>query len=100
MLYTEGITPPPMVLVDSPLHLMVNDYRLSMKCVPDKDKLKYKWERRSGNLPSRAQGANTSHLNIVNLRPEDAGDYRCVISNSTGTISSKFSSLVINGKFI
>jgi len=71
-----------------------------MKCMPDKDDLNYKWERRSGNLPPRAQGTHTSNLVIVNLRPIDAGDYRCVVSNSTGTISSNFSSLVINGTYV
>ena len=71
-----------------------------MKCKPDKDNLNYTWERRGGRLPSMAQGAHTSHLVIVNLRPEDVGDYRCVVSNSTGIISSKFSSLVINGRFV
>ena len=71
-----------------------------MKCVPDKNYLNYKWERRSGNLPSRAQGAHTSHLVIDNLRPQDAGDYRCVVSNSTGTISSEFYPLAINGMFL
>ena len=68
-----------------------------MKCKPDKDNLNYTWERRGGRLPSMAQGAHTSHLVIVNLRPEDVGDYRCVVSNSTGTISSRFTSLVIDG---
>ena len=92
MVYIEGISRPT-VLFDSPIHLTVNNYKLSMKCVPDKNYLNYKWERRSGNLPSRAQGAHTSHLVIDNLRPQDAGDYRCVVSNSTGTISSEFYSL-------
>jgi len=98
ILYIEGISPP-MVLFNTPIHLKVNNYRLSMKCIPHKKYLNYKWERRNNHLPSRAQGAYTSHLVIVNLRPEDAGDYRCVVSNSTGTISSRFYSLVINGTY-
>jgi len=89
-----------MILFDSPIHLTVNDFMLSMKCVPQKSNLNYKWERRSGNLPSKAQGTHTSNLIIVNLRPEDAGDYRCVVSNSTGTIGSRFSSLVIDGRLV
>ena len=86
-----------MTLFDSHIHLTVNDYRLSMKCMPQKSYLNYKWER-SGGLPSSAQGIYTSHLVIINLRPEDAGDYRCIVSNSTGTISSNFSPLLISGK--
>ena len=99
-IYTEGITPQPLILFDSPIHLTVNDYRLSMKCIPDKNNLNYRWERKNGRLPSRAQGTYTSHLIIVNLKPQDAGDYRCVVSNSTGNISSRFLSLVINGRLI
>ena len=87
----------PKALFDSPIHLTVNDYKLSMICIPNKSYLNYKWERRNGNLPSTVRGTHTSHLVIVNLRPEDAGDYRCVVSNSTGTISSRFTSLAING---
>ena len=87
----------PVALFNSPITLTVNDYSLSMKCLPEKDNLNYTWERRGDRLPLRAQGAHTSHLVIVNLRPEDVGDYHCVVSNSTGTISSRFTSLVIDG---
>ena len=97
--FSSGIPSQPVTLFHSPIHLTVNDYRLSMKCMPHKHYLNYKWERRGGSLPSGALGAYTSNLIIVNLRPEDAGDYRCVVSNSTGTINSNFSSLLITGKF-
>jgi len=95
-----GIASQPVTLFDSPVHLTVNNYRLSMKCMPHKNYLNYKWERRGGSLPSKVQGAYTSNLIIVNLRPEDAGDYRCIVSNSTGTISSNFYSLLIASKLI
>ena len=69
-----------------------------MKCLPDKNNFKYKWVKKNDVLLLRAQGVNTSQLTIVNLTPEDSGDYQCVMSNSTGTISSNFSTVNIRGK--
>ena len=48
--------------------------------------------------PLRAKGTNTSELTIVNLRPEDSGDYQCTISNGIVTISSNFSAIKIKSK--
>ena len=74
-----------------------------MKCLPNnyttnKNDFSYKWKRKNNTLPSRAQGVNTPQLTIVNLKPEDSGDYQCAMSNSTGTISSNFSTVSITGK--
>ena len=80
------------------VNLTVNDYNLTMKCLPNNNNFNYKWIRKNNVLPSRAQGTNTSQLTITNLKPDDAGDYKCVINNSTGTISSNFSAVSITGK--
>ena len=80
------------------VNLTVNDYNLTMKCLPNKNKFNYKWIKKNDVLPLRAQGVNTSQLTIVNLTPEDSGDYQCVMSNSTGTISSNFSTVNVKGK--
>ena len=80
------------------VNLTVNNYNLTMKCSPDKDNFDYKWIRKNEVFPSRAQGINTSQLIIVNLKPEDSGDYQCVMSNSTGAISSNFSTVYVIGK--
>ena len=86
-------------MTDPVVNLIVNDYNLTMKCLSDnKDNYNYKWIKKNDVLPSRAQGASTSRLTIVNLKPEDSGDYQCVISNSTGTISSTFSAVDVKGK--
>ena len=69
-----------------------------MKCTPDKTNFNYTWIKKNDILPSRAQGVSTSQLTIVNLQPEDSGDYQCVMSNSTGTISSSFSAVHVIGK--
>ena len=71
------------------MNLTVNNYNLTMKCIPDDDRLyKYTWIKKNDVLPLRAQGINSSHLTIVNLTPKDSGDYQCVLSNGTGSISS------------
>ena len=85
-------------MTDSVVNLTVNNYTLTMKCLPDKDSFKYRWIKKNDVFPSRAQGANTSQLTIVNLKSEDSGDYQCVMSNNTGTISSNFSTVDVKGK--
>jgi len=68
-----------------------------MKCIPDTEGVNYTWEKRYSTLPSRAQGVNTSNMIIVNLKPEDSGEYRCIISNSTGRIFSDYELLSATG---
>ena len=41
---------------------------------------------------------HSSNLTIVNLKPEDSGEYRCTVSNSTGKIISDYVKLVVQGK--
>ena len=91
-------------MTDPVVILTVNNYNLTMKCSPDKNTFDYKWIRKNEVLPSRAQGVNTSQLTIyiyiyiVNLKPEDSGNYQCTMSNSTGAISSNFSTVYVIGK--
>ena len=85
-------------MTDPVVNLTVNNYILTMKCSPDKDNFNYKWIKKNEVLPSRAQGVYTSQLTIVNLKPEDSGDYQCVMINNTGTISSSFSTVDVIGK--
>ena len=82
----------------SVVNLTMNNHNLTMKCLSNMSNLNYKWIKKNNVFSSRAQGVNTSQLTIVNLKPEDSGDYQCVMSNSTGTISSNFSTVNITGK--
>ena len=68
-----------------------------MDCIPDKDGFSYIWEKKDNNVSSAAQGIHSSQLNIYNVTPEDAGDYRCVMSNSTGVIRSNYTTITIEG---
>jgi len=68
-----------------------------MKCGAGGGKFNYTWKKKSENIPLSAQGVHSSHLAIFNLRPQDAGEYRCTISNSTGSITSQYTKLTITG---
>jgi len=68
-----------------------------MKCTPKRDDFSYKWEKRNDNLSSRIQGIHSFQLNVYNVTPEDAGDYRCLMSNSTGVIASNYKTITIEG---
>ena len=89
---------PPIVITNPVVNLTINNYNLTMKCLPNMNNFNYKWMKKNDVLPLRAQGVYSSQLTIVNLKPEDSGDYQCVMSNSTGIISSKFSTINIRGK--
>jgi len=58
----------------------------------------YTWLKKGDALPSRAKGVNTSFMTISNLKPNDSGDYQCIVSNRTGRIKSEFSTVEIKGK--
>ena len=68
-----------------------------MTCMPHSNNFNYLWKRKAALLPSRAQGIHKSHMTITNLMPEDSGEYRCVLSNATGTISSDYFKLSVEG---
>ena len=89
---------PVVVIMPSVVNLTINNYNLTMNCSPNKNNFNYKWIKEDDVLPSRAQGVNTSQMTIVNLIPKDSGEYQCVMSNRTGTISSNFSTLHVKGK--
>lgn len=87
------------VFPSSSINLDISTFELSMKCIPHDNifQYSYKWEKQNAILPSRAHGINSSLLTITNLRTEDAGMYRCKLSNFTGTIASNFSMLTVKG---
>ena len=71
----------------------------------------YYWERQNGDIPFRAIGALTNALTLINLQPEDAGNYRCVayrcISQSdesscviTSDSFSNYAAVTVQGKLL
>ena len=57
----------------------------------------YNWERQNGIIPSDSTGVNTNTLTLINLQPEDTGNYRCVATNASGSSASDYASITING---
>ena len=57
----------------------------------------YNWERQDGNISSDSTEVNTNTLTLINLQPEDAGNYRCVATNASGSSQSNYANLTING---
>ena len=79
------------------IKLTVNDFRLSMECTPHGNNFEYRWEKKNERINSRSQGINSRYLTISDLRPADSGEYQCIVSNSTGAISSDYSTLTVEG---
>ena len=68
-----------------------------MKCLSYKINFDFKWEKKNNKLPIRAQGVNSQQLTIINLNPKDSGEYRCIVSNSTGILASDYLLVTIKG---
>ena len=59
--------------------------------------LSYSWERQNGDIPSDSTGVNTNTLTLISLQPEDAGNYRCMATNASGSTPSDYANLIIKG---
>ena len=95
-----SLDPPlqPVVMTVPIVNLTINNYNLTMKCLPNNGNFHYKWIKKNSVLPLRTKGKHTSQMTIMNLRHRDSGEYQCVMSNSTGTISSNFTTVKIKSE--
>ena len=79
------------------IELGINNFTLLMRCSPYNVNFNYTWEKKNGRLLSKAKGVNSWQLKIINLKLGDSGEYRCIMSNSTGMIASDYSLVTIKG---
>ena len=98
-MYVVFVVTPPVITVhpmDSIIQLYSNFTDHALTCEAD-GASSYNWERQNGTIPSDFTGMNTTNLTLINLQPEDAGNYRCVATNASGSSESNYAHLTING---
>ena len=96
-LFLLGILP---VITQHPMNITINlrnhTTNVSLSCEAD-GASSYNWERQDGNTVSDSTGGNTNTLTLINLQPENAGNYRCVATNASGSSKSNYANLTIDG---
>jgi len=50
---------------------------ISLTCMANETS-SYYWERQNGNIPFTSIGSHTNTLTLIDVQPEDAGNYRCI----------------------
>ena len=82
--------------MDAVIQLYSNFTNHTLTCEAD-EASSYNWERQNGVIPSDSTGVHTDTLTLINLQPEDTGNYRCVATNASGSSQSNYAHLTING---
>jgi len=81
---------------DISVDLKSNFVNVMLTCEAD-GATSYNWERQNGNIPSGVVGVDTNTLTIINLQPEDAGNYRCMATNASGSTYSEYATVIVKG---
>ena len=88
------------VIIANPVDKMIksdsNTESVSFTCEAE-GATAYRWEKQDDDISSDATGVNTNVLTIHNLQPDNAGYYRCIASNASG---SSFSEYAVLGNYM
>ena len=91
------------VIIKNPKNTLVNlnsDFtNVTFTCEAD-GASSYYWERQHGRIPSGATGVDTNNLIISNLQLKDAGYYRCIAVNGSGSTKSEYAKLTLAGMHV
>ena len=84
------------------LYLNKKSNNVTLTCVA-KEPSFYYWERQNGKIPSTAIGVHTNMLTLINVRPQDGGNYRCVAITFSFLFTcnksfSDFAAVTVNSK--
>ena len=85
--------------MDAAIQLITNFTNHTLTCKADKAS-SYRWEKENDVIPSDSTGVHTNRLTLINLQPEDAGNYQCVATNAIGTSKSDYAIITIFGEYI
>ena len=89
------------MITTNPVDILINSDTINVSFTCEAEgATSYQWEKQNGNISSGVTGVNTTVVTINNIQPDDAGNYRCVASNASGSTYSEYATLSINGAYI
>ena len=75
---------------------------LTLTCMTN-ETASYYWERQDGSVPNNSIGIYSNTLTLIDVQPEDTGNYRCAVFADYSTCCRSFSEYaavtIINGKY-